>query len=301
MKFVTFTSQTHTGAGLRLDDGSILDLDLAGRLSGEEADFSSVLAIIQGGEPALAAARRLAASPPADAILAADGAVLEAPIPRPIRNVFCVGRNYLDHAAEVARARGDDLKLSKAPQFFTKAYNTVNRPGGDVRLDPEVTRFLDYEVELAVVIGKSGRDIAPEQALDHVFGYTIANDVTGRDLQRLHEQWFKGKSLDTTLPLGPWIVDKDEIPDPSQLEVSITVNGEERQRARTSTMIYDIPAIIAWLSKGLTLDPGDIIATGTPAGVGFAMDPPRPLKDGDVMVCTIDRIGSLTNKVVAVR
>jgi 2-keto-4-pentenoate hydratase/2-oxohepta-3-ene-1,7-dioic acid hydratase in catechol pathway len=196
--------------------------------------------------------------------------------------------------------RGEALKLPKAPTFFTKAYNTINRDGGDVRLDPAVTGILDYEVELAVVIGKSGRDIAAEDAYDHVFGYTIANDITARDLQRLHDQWFKGKSLDTTLPLGPCIVDKAEIGDPTTLEVSLTVNGEERQRARTSAMMFDIPAIVAWLSKGLTLDPGDIIATGTPAGVGYAMDPPRGLKDGDVVVCTIDRIGSLTNRIVEV-
>ena len=142
--------------------------------------------------------------------------------------------------------------------------------------------------------------VVEADAYGHVYGYTIANDVTARDLQRRHLQWFKGKSLDTTLPLGPWIVTADEIGDPATLELSITINGEERQRARVSQMIFDIPTIIESLSAGLTLEPGDVIATGTPSGVGFAMTPQQRLKGGDVMVCTIDRIGSLTNTVVEV-
>ena len=151
-----------------------------------------------------------------------------------------------------------------------------------------------------MVIGKTGRDIPRERAYEHVFGYTIANDVTARDLQRRHEQWFKGKSLDTTLPLGPWIVDAAEIGDPTTLELSLTVNGQERQRSKASMMIFDIPAIIASLSAGLTLEAGDVIATGTPSGVGFAMDPPQGLKDGDVVVATIDRIGELVSPIKAV-
>ena len=302
MRFVTFSRHGRTSPGLWLDGGRVLDLDLARRLAGEGTELPSVLAIIEGGEVTRAAVQRLArrAQDNNDAVLPAAEVQLEAPIPRPIRNVFCVGRNYLEHAQEGARVRGEELKLPKAPTFFTKAYNTINRDGGDVRLDPQLTKILDYEVELAVVIGKSGRDIAPEKALDHVFGYTIANDITARDLQRLHEQWFKGKSLDTTLPIGPWIVDAEEIGDPTTLELSLTVNGEERQRARASAMMFDIPAIIAWLSKGLTLDPGDIIATGTPSGVGYAMVPPQPLKGGDVVVCSIDRIGTLTSRIVEV-
>jgi 2-keto-4-pentenoate hydratase/2-oxohepta-3-ene-1,7-dioic acid hydratase in catechol pathway len=166
------------------------------------------------------------------------------------------------------------------PQFFTKATHAVNAPDGDVRLDPRVTRRFDYEVELAVIIGASGRDIPKERAIDHVYGYAVANDFTARDLQRRHQQWFKGKSLDTTFPFGPWIVDREEIGDPSNLELSLTVNGEERQRVTVDRMIFDIPTLIASLSAGLTLEAGDIISTGTPAGVGFAMDPPRYLKGG---------------------
>jgi 2-keto-4-pentenoate hydratase/2-oxohepta-3-ene-1,7-dioic acid hydratase in catechol pathway len=193
-----------------------------------------------------------------------------------------------------------DLKLPVAPQFFTKATLTVIGPGADVRLDRRLTQKLDYEVELAVVIGRGGRDIAATAALEHIFGYSIANDVTARDLQRRHDQWFKGKSLDTTLPLGPCIVSSDEISDPKSLELSLSVNGQERQRARVEQMIFDIPTIIATLSAGLTLLPGDIIATGTPSGVGFAMTPPQYLHDGDEMLARIDRIGELRNRVVEV-
>ena len=289
MKFVTFAHQGSDRPGVWLGDGKMVDLSpVAGTLLG----------IIEGGEAALKAARALAAD--AAAAIPAAGVELRAPIPQPRKNVFCVGRNYVEHVAEGARAMGVAHKLPEVPQFFTKAPTTVNAPGAPVRLDNSLTKLLDYEVELAVVIGKAGRDIPKERAYEHVFGYTIANDVTARDLQRRHEQWFKGKSLDTTLPLGPWIVDAEEIGDPTTLELSLTVNGEERQRATCSMMIFDIPAIIASLSAGLTLEAGDIIATGTPSGVGFAMDPPQGLKDGDIMVAAIDRIGELKSPIRAV-
>ena len=152
----------------------------------------------------------------------------------------------------------------------------------------------------AVVIGTSGRDITPARAYEHVFGYCVLNDFTARDLQRRHDQWFKGKSLDTTCPLGPCIVDRASLGDPATLELSLSVNGEERQRAKAGQMIFDIPAIIASLSAGLTLQAGDIIATGTPAGVGYAMTPPQALKAGDLVVAKIDRIGELRNRIVAV-
>ena len=225
---------------------------------------------------------------------------LLAPIPRTRKNVFCIGRNYVEHVAEGARAAGQQTKLPEFPQIFTKAPTAINAPGAPVRLDEGLTKLLDYEVELAVVIGKAGRDIPKDRAYEHVFGYTIANDVTARDLQRRHEQWFKGKSLDTSLPLGPWIVDAGEIGDPTTLELSLTVNGQERQRATTSVMIFDIPTIIESLSAGMTLEPGDIIATGTPSGVGYAMTPPQGLKDGDVVVARIDRIGELESPIKAV-
>jgi 2-keto-4-pentenoate hydratase/2-oxohepta-3-ene-1,7-dioic acid hydratase in catechol pathway len=302
MKLVTFEGSKGPRAGVRLDDGRLLCLATAAEQAGEGFDASSVLAIVQGGEAALAAARKLVqrAGEFPQALVAVEQVRLLAPIPRPARNVFCVGLNYVDHVAEGHRARQSEMKLPEVPTLFTKATHTVIGPDAEVRLDPRLTDLLDYEVELAVVIGKAGRDIAPERAFDHVFGYTIANDVTARDLQRRHIQWFKGKSLDTTLPIGPWIVTADEIGDPTSLELSLTVNGQPRQRAKASQMIFDIPTIIASLSAGMTLDAGDIIATGTPSGVGFAMEPPQGLKGGDVMVCTIDRIGTLTNRVAEV-
>jgi 2-keto-4-pentenoate hydratase/2-oxohepta-3-ene-1,7-dioic acid hydratase in catechol pathway len=299
MKFISFRYQNQIAAGLMLPDG-VLPLAEAARTAGENVDLSSVLAIIRGGEPASAACQRLAshAMEAGTGLIPVSQAPLLAPLPVPVRNVFCVGRNYLDHVKEGAKTLFVDLKLPEVPQFFTKATHTVIGPGADVRLDAKLTQRLDYEVELAIVIGRGGRDIAAGAAFDHIFGYTIANDVTARDLQRRHEQWFKGKSLDTTLPLGPWIIDREEIGDPTSLELSMSVNGQERQRARVAQMIFDIPNIIESLSAGLTLEPGDIIATGTPAGVGFAMTPPQYLHGGDEMVATIDRIGELRNRVV---
>ncbi len=298
MRFASFRHRGRAAAGLVLPTG-ILDLGSAAERYGESLDLSSVLAIIRGGEAAHAACARLGARTERDPgeLIALPDVELLAPIDPPVRNAFCVGRNYLDHVTEGFAARSQELKLPQAPQFFTKATHAVNGPGAPVRLDSSLTQHLDYEVELAVVIGRGGRDIALGAAYSHVFGYTIANDVTARDLQRRHEQWFKGKSLDTTLPLGPWIVDAEEIGDPASLELSLTVNGQERQRARVAQMIFDIPTIIASLSAGLTLEPGDIIATGTPSGVGFAMTPPQYLRDGDEMVARIDRIGELYNRI----
>jgi 2-keto-4-pentenoate hydratase/2-oxohepta-3-ene-1,7-dioic acid hydratase in catechol pathway len=301
MKLVTFRHKHQPTAGLVLAEG-ILPLAEAAQAAGESVELSSVLDIIRGGEAALEACQRLAgrAGEGWVELVPLAQALLLAPIPAPTRNIFCVGRNYVDHVKEGAATLKVDLKLPEAPQFFTKATRTVIGPGADVRLDKKVTLRLDYEVELALVIGRGGRDIAPTAAFEHIFGYSIANDVTARDLQRRHEQWFKGKSLDTTLPFGPWIIDREELGDPTTLELSMTVNGEERQRARVAQMIFDIPYIIASLSAGLTLEPGDVIATGTPSGVGFAMNPPQFLRGGDEMVARIDRIGELRNRVVEV-
>jgi 2-keto-4-pentenoate hydratase/2-oxohepta-3-ene-1,7-dioic acid hydratase in catechol pathway len=301
MKFVTFGRDGEPTAGLSLA-GGILPLAETGRAAGEKVDLSSILAIVRGGAASLEACRRIEqrAGDGRSKLIAAADAPLLAPLTPLPRNAFCVGRNYVDHVKEGAAARSVELKLPEAPQYFTKATHTLVGPGADVRLDPRVTRRFDYEVELAVIIGRGGRDIPEARAMDHIFGYTVANDVTARDLQKRHDQWFKGKSLDTTLPLGPWIVDRAEIGDPSTLELTMTINGEERQRARVSQTIFNIPFIVANLSAGLTLEPGDVIATGTPSGVGFAMTPPQYLKGGDEMVARIDRIGELRNRVVEV-
>ena len=301
MKFVSVRHQGRVLAGLWFADG-VLDLLEAAKLGGEGASMSSVLDIIRGGDSSLSAVKRLAARAPhyKAALLKHDAVELLAPIPQPLRNIFCVGRNYLDHIKEGYAARGTDLKLPEVPQFFTKATHAMNSSTGDVRLDPRLTQHLDYEVELAVIMGRGGRDIGPEQAFDHIFGYAVSNDVTARDVQRRHDQWFKGKSLDTTFPFGPWIVDREEIGDPTTLELVMSVNGEERQRAHVSQMIFDIPTLIASLSAGLTLEAGDIIATGTPSGVGYAMKPPQRLRGGDRMITSISRIGELTNRIVEV-
>jgi len=303
MKLITFRYQDQVYPGLVIGDG-VLNLASAAKAAGEKQDLTSMLAIIRGGEPALQACERLEASAGerAEAMIPLSQVQKLAPIPVLLRNAFCVGRNYVDHVKEgvTARAMKWDEKLPEAPQFFTKSTHTVIGPGAEVRLDTKLTQKLDYEVELAVVIGRTGRDISAENAYDFVFGYTIANDVTARDLQRRHEQWFKGKSLDTTLPLGPCIVTRDAIGDPRSLELSMSVNGQERQRARVEQMIFNIPTIIAQLSAGMTLEPGDIIATGTPSGVGFAMNPPQFLHDGDEMLARIDRIGELRNRILEV-
>jgi 2-keto-4-pentenoate hydratase/2-oxohepta-3-ene-1,7-dioic acid hydratase in catechol pathway len=287
MKFVTFQRGGTTSPGLVLDDGKILELHTA---------FPTLHALIAEGEGALATVRALKAHAP---VVPASEARLLAPIPRPPKNVFCVGRNYKEHVAEGYRARGQEVKLPEFPQFFTKPPSAVIGPDGQFPHDPKVTQKLDYEVELGVVIGRTGKDIPQERALDHVFGYTIINDVTARDLQRRHDQWFKGKGLDCSCPMGPWIVHKSALGDAQKLDLWLTVNGEERQRSNTSMMIFDLKRIIADLSSGMTLEAGDIIATGTPSGVGFAMDPPQFLKAGDVVVCHVEGIGSLKTTITA--
>ena len=215
----------------------------------------------------------------------------------PQKNVFCVGRNYLEHAREGARAAGKELKLPDVPTFFTKAPTAIADPGATLTLLKAVSNEYDWEAELAVVIGKHGRDIPEESALEYVFGYTCLNDLTARDLQRAHGQWFKGKSLDHSCPVGPWVVTADEIPDPQNLAIQLTVNGAVKQSANTSSMIFSVARIISELSKGMTLEPGDIIATGTPEGVGFARTPPEFLKDGDTVEITISGIGTLHNTI----
>ena len=222
--------------------------------------------------------------------LARDRARLDAPIPRPSRNIFCLGRNYAEHAAE----RG--AEAPKHPVYFTKVPESVVAPGAGV-VHHAVTNELDYEVELTVVIGTEGRDIDRAGALGHVFGYTIVNDVTARDLQKRHGQWFKGKTLDTFAPMGPVLVTADEIPDPQALAITLRVNGETRQSSHTSKMIFPVDECIAVLSQGFTVRAGDVIATGTPDGVGAASG--RFLKVGDEVEAEVERIGILKNTIVA--
>jgi 2-keto-4-pentenoate hydratase/2-oxohepta-3-ene-1,7-dioic acid hydratase in catechol pathway len=296
-KLVTFTDAKGPRVGAMLEGGRVLDLAAAsGALGGRATDM---LALIEGGPAVLAAVKALAANPPAAAVLQAGSVTLMAPIPKPRRNVFCVGRNYMDHVAEGDRTRGiTNSELPKFPQFFTKAPDTVIAPDDWVPAHIGVTEWLDYEVELAAIIGTEGTNIPKEQALSHVFGWTIGNDITGRELQRRYGQWFKGKSLDRSCPLGPWIIPADEL-DALNTGIRCFVNGEKRQDSNTSKMIFDVKEIIHQLSLGFTLKPGDVILTGTPEGVGYAMVPPRTLKPGDVVECEVDGIGRLKNVVKA--
>jgi 2-keto-4-pentenoate hydratase/2-oxohepta-3-ene-1,7-dioic acid hydratase in catechol pathway len=252
-----------------------------------------MLELIRQGEAGLAKA---AASTETE--LALSALTLLAPIPEPRRNIVCLGMNYAAHAAESLRAKSLPIKMPEVPVFFTKATTAVNTPFGDIPYDPGLTAKLDWEVELAVVIGKQGKNIPRGVAFDYVFGYTVLNDVSARDLQVSHQQFFKGKSLDGTCPMGPAIVTKDEVPDPHNLILRCWVNGELKQDSTTADLIFDIPALIEWLSRGMTLLPGDILSTGTPKGVGYARTPPEFLKVGDVVACEVEGIGRISNRVV---
>ena len=256
-----------------------------------------MLTLIDRGPDALALAGRAAAHVTGWHPL--SSVTLLAPIPRPRQNVVCVGMNYVAHAIESDRARGREPKLPSVPVFFTKSVLSVANPIGDFVLDPAVTSELDYEVELAFVIGRTGKNIKREDALSYVFGYTVANDISARDLQGRHQQFFKGKSLDGACPLGPWIVTADEIPNPAALTVRLRVNGEQRQESSVSDLIFDVPTLIEYLSLGATLEAGTIICTGTPSGVGLGYTPPNYLKVGDVVEAEIDGLGGLRTRIVA--
>lgn len=296
MRLVTYEEGARQKLGAVVGDGVV---DLAGAAGGELPE--TMLELIGRGEAALNAVRRLLEDSPQATPL--DGVRLLAPIPRPPRNVMCVGWNYAEHFEEGQGRRGPggaDAEMPEYPTFFTKLPTTVVGPDEGVQLDARISTKLDWEVELAVIIGRSGRDIRPEDAMGYVFGYAIANDVSVRDVQRRHGgQWFRGKSMDTHCPLGPWIVSADELPDPHRLHLSCKVNGEVKQDSSTEYMVFRIPRLIQELSLGTTLQPGDVLLTGTPSGVGFARTPPEYLRRGDVMELEIEGIGKLVNSVVA--
>jgi 2-keto-4-pentenoate hydratase/2-oxohepta-3-ene-1,7-dioic acid hydratase in catechol pathway len=254
-----------------------------------------------GALPLIEAAARGEALPALGAAVPLDSVRLTAPIPRPRRNIFCVGKNYHAHAKEFAgsgfdssaKAGGD---IPAVPIYFTKVPESVIGPGEPIVIVPAVSDATDYEAELAVVIGRGGKGIKAADAMAHVWGYTIINDVTARDWQQRHLQWHLGKSFDTYCPMGPWLVSADEC-DATRTGIRCYVNGEERQNANTADLIFDIPTLIETLSAGITLYPGDVIATGTPVGVGIGFKPPKYLKPGDVVRVEIDGIGALQNPV----
>jgi 2-keto-4-pentenoate hydratase/2-oxohepta-3-ene-1,7-dioic acid hydratase in catechol pathway len=220
---------------------------------------------------------------------------LLAPLPDTGRGLFCVGMNYVDHASEAGKA----LKAERpdVPIVFVKTVDAVADPGAVLSLDPSISTEFDWEVELAVVVGRGGRRIDPRLVEEHIAGYTILNDVTARDLQRRHVQWHLGKNVDRSSPLGPWVVTADEIAYPPDVEISLSVNGMVKQRARTSELVFDIADLMSRVSRYIALEPGDIIATGTPAGVGFARTPPEFLRFGDLIEANIEGIGTLRNVV----
>jgi 2-keto-4-pentenoate hydratase/2-oxohepta-3-ene-1,7-dioic acid hydratase in catechol pathway len=276
-------------------DGRVIDLSKAG-LPG--VDPARMVSLIEAGPKALDAVRR--------AVSAGEGPQVEtvhlfAPIPAPTRNIYAVGWNYLEHFKEGQAVRGTNAEYPAHPLFFTKGVNTVNGPYDPIPYDPSVSTAIDWEVELAVIIGTGGRNIAEADAMGHVFGYSVINDTTARDMQiKLHGgQWFKGKSLDGYGPIGPWIVPASDL-DPSDLHLLLRVNGVVKQDASTAQMYFKVARIIAELSRGLTLVPGDIIATGTPPGIGNARKPPEFLKPGDVMETEIVGLGTLRNVIQAV-
>lgn len=260
--------------------------------------YPSLLDLIDAGREGLDRVRAAALARPPLARLAQ--LELMAPIPQPRRNVFCVGWNYLRHYEEgIGKREGQEQDLPAYPTFFTKATTAVAGPTAEIPLDPHFTERLDWEGELAVVLWRGGRDIPEEEALARVFGYMVANDLSARDVMRRHGgQWFKGKSMDKSCPMGPYVTTADEVPDPQDLTVRCRVNGVLKQDGCTRDMIFPVARLIAELSRGLTLLPGDIILTGTPDGVGFSRTPPEFLEAGDEVEVTVEGIGRICNRIV---
>ncbi len=302
LRLLTYAGEGgHPRLGFVGADGHVVDVADAAQRAKMSLGFDggSMQALIEAGRQGLAVVRELAASDAHSGLKLGDVRLLP-PIPRLSRNIFCVGWNYLEHFAEGARMRDASQKLPEHPVFFTKATGALNGPFDAIPYDPSISREIDWEVELAVVIGRAGRNIAEADAAQHVFGYTILNDVSARDLQKTWHggQWFKGKSLDGHAPMGPWIIPADDL-EPDNLRLILRVNGAVKQDGNARDMYFKIPRIIAELSRGLTLEPGDVIATGTPSGVGMGRTPPEWLKPGDVMESEIVGIGAMRNAIQA--
>jgi 2-keto-4-pentenoate hydratase/2-oxohepta-3-ene-1,7-dioic acid hydratase in catechol pathway len=275
---------------------TVVDLAKAARAAGIRLRFdpANMVSLITAGPEAVAQARRCAAAEPGEPL---ESVRLLAPIPVPVRNTYAVGWNYLEHFGESLTAQAAKAALPKHPVFFTKGTHTVNGPFDPIPFDPAVSVKIDWEGELAVIIGKRGRNIKETDAMNYVFGYAVINDTTARDMQVDHGgQWFKGKSLDGHGPIGPWIIAASDI-DYNDLELTTRVNGVVKQQINTRQMYFKVPRIISELSFGLTLEPGDIIATGTPSGIGAARNPPEFLKPGDILETEIDRIGVIRNEI----
>jgi 2-keto-4-pentenoate hydratase/2-oxohepta-3-ene-1,7-dioic acid hydratase in catechol pathway len=298
MKYATFSLGSDVVPRLGVVHGDRM-LDAATLSAGSWRPPTSLLDLIQQGPESWQRMRDLVAGydPGPQGSFPLEDVRWHAPIPRPIKNVFCLGRNYVAHAEEAARARGQEVKIPTVPVIFTKASTSVTGPVDDIPVDRTVTQQVDWEVELGAVIGRTGRNISRSDALHHVFGYTVINDVSARDLQQQHMQWFKGKSLDGFCPMGPLVVTADEFGDPQSKHLQLRVNGFVKQDASTAKMIFPVDVIIEWLSRGLTLEAGDIIATGTPEGVGMGRTPQEFLSNGDVVEAEVEGIGTLRNRI----
>jgi 2-keto-4-pentenoate hydratase/2-oxohepta-3-ene-1,7-dioic acid hydratase in catechol pathway len=293
MKFITFKHSNRVSVGLLIEADRVLDI---GRFLPGGQNDKSVLDVINAGPRALALMET--AKREAGPTIALAEVELLAPIPWPRKNVFCVGRNYKEHIVEGARARGRPVEFPKVPEFFSKPATTVIGPEKGIERHARNTAQLDYEVELAIVIGKRIRDISPEEAPAAIFGYTIVNDISARDAQVAHGQWFKGKSYDTFCPMGPCVVTADEFGDPSGHRISLKVNGEIRQDSNTSDLLFNVPQIVSALAASTTLEPGDINSTGPPSGVALGMTPQKWLQVGDVVEAELEGVGTLRNVVI---
>ncbi|MEP6714442.1 MAG: fumarylacetoacetate hydrolase family protein [Terriglobia bacterium] len=282
MRFVTFQHNGHRHAGV-ISNNDIVSLHSAG--------FHDLLSVLQGGPDVAGRIETLLAKPPAEALAPLGSVKLCAPIPRPGK-ILCVGLNYRDHAIE------SKMDIPVRPTIFTKYNNTVIGSGDDIVI-PKNTEKPDYEGEFAFVIGKGGRHIRRADWRQHVFGYMNLNDVSARDVQLAVSQWTMGKSFDTFAPMGPYLVTADEIEDPHNLNIALTVNGETLQSSNTRELIFKIPDLIEFISSVMTLEAGDVISTGTPAGVGFSFNPPKWLKPGDEVVVSVEGLGHLRNRCVA--
>lgn len=291
MRLVTFEAQGRTAIGCLDSEERVRDV------SGEIGLGDDMNALIAGAESLLP---RLQEKLEIGGLPVVEGATLLSPILRPVRDIFCAGKNYFEHAHEFHRSGFDNKSGGAVPEFpiiFTKATTSVIGPDQPIPASSDPTESVDYEGELTVVIGKGGRNIPKQDALQHVFGYLIANDVTSRELQKRHSQWVLGKGMDGFCPLGPWLMTADEIGPIEALTLRTEVNGELRQEAKLSDLIFDVPTLISAISERITLLPGDMIATGTPPGVGIGFTPPKYLFPGDSVTVSIDRLGSLQNPV----
>ncbi|MEM8844714.1 MAG: fumarylacetoacetate hydrolase family protein [Pseudomonadota bacterium] len=294
MRLVTCKFEGRQYLGVELDENIFFPV----RHSEWDQSIDSMLALIDAGTPALEQLKTISHNPDEEVLVAKDKVMMCAPIPRPRQNVICLGLNYKDHVSETLAAKNEEVKLPRSPVVFTKAANTINGPFSDIDIDTNISSKMDWEVELAVIIGKSGMGINEEDAFGYVFGYTVLNDVTARDRQKWHKQFYIGKSYKGCCPIGPVIVTADEIPDPHALDLRCWVNGTIKQESNTKHQIFSIPHVISVLTQGNEIEAGDIIATGTPSGVGFARTPPEYLLPGDVVECEVEKIGRISNKII---